>query len=181
MFVVPLSPHPLTPSIRTACRAVPPTPFGYPVSANTKAGQGMVFYLPILLMILGTTTYHIAQKSVPTQLNPLFSLTVNYLTALVGTVLLFPLYPSRTSGPWTWRGLNWASAAVGISIVAVELSVLLAYRTGWHLSILSTLGNTASALLLVVIGLVFFREHLTAGNLAGIILCLVGLGLITRH
>ena len=81
----------------------------------------MVFYLPILLMILGTTTYHIAQKSVPTQLNPLFSLTLNYLTALVGTVLL------------------------------------------------------------VVIGFVFFREHLTAGNMAGIVLCLVGLGLITRH
>jgi uncharacterized membrane protein len=141
----------------------------------------MAFYLPILLMILGTTTYHIAQKSVPTHLNPLFSLAMNYLTALVGTVLLIPIYPSRTASSWSLKGLNWASAAVGISIVAVELSVLLAYRTGWHLSILSTLGNTASALLLVVIGLVFFREHLSAANLTGIVLCLVGLGLITRH
>ena len=141
----------------------------------------MLFYLPILLMILGTTTYHVAQKSVPTQLNPLLSLAVNYLTALAGTVLLIPLFPSRTAGSWSLKGINWASAAVGISIVAVELSVLLAYRTGWHLSILSTLGNTASALLLVVVGLVFFREHLTAGNLAGIVLCLAGLGLITRH
>ena len=141
----------------------------------------MAFYLPILLMILGTTTYHIAQKSVPTQLNPLFSLTVNYLTALVGTVVLIPFYPSRTAGPWTVKGVHWASAAVGISIVAVELSVLLAYRIGWQLSILSTVGNATSALLLIVIGLVFFRERLTAANLTGIILCLVGLGLITRH
>ena len=141
----------------------------------------MAFYLPILLMILGTTTYHIAQKSVPTQLNPLFSLTVNYLTALVGTVVLIPFYPSRTAGPWTSKGVHWASAAVGISIVAVELSVLLAYRIGWQLSILSTLGNAASALLLIVIGLIFFRERLTPANLTGIVLCLVGLGLITRH
>jgi uncharacterized membrane protein len=163
------------------CRPIPTTPFGYPVSAKPKAGPGMVFYLPILLMILGTTTYHIAQKSVPTHLNPLFSLTVNYLTALLGTVLLLPLLPARTEGSWSLKGLNWASPAVGFSIVAVELSVLLAYRTGWHISILSTLGNTASALLLVVIGLVFFREHLTTGNFAGIVLCLVGLGLITRH
>ncbi|MGC2197280.1 MAG: hypothetical protein WA628_21575 [Terriglobales bacterium] len=68
----------------------------------------MIFYLPILLMIVGTTTYHIAQKSVPTEVNPLFSLAINYLTALAGTVLLIPLYrngqlalgPSKTStGP----------------------------------------------------------------------------------
>lgn len=141
----------------------------------------MVFYLPILLMILGTTTYHIAQKSVPTHLNPLFSLSVNYLTALLGTALLIPLYPARTAGPWSLKGLNWASVAVGVSIVAVELSVLLAYRAGWRISILSTLGNTASALLLVVVGLFFFQEHLSAPKLAGIVLCLIGLGLITGH
>ena len=141
----------------------------------------MVFYLPILLMILGTTTYHIAQKSVPGELNPLFSLVVNYVTALAGTILLIPFYPARTSGPWSVKGLNWASAAVGVSIVAVELSVLLAYRAGWRISLLSTLGNTASALMLVVVGLAFLHEHLSAGKLAGVVFCLVGLGLITGH
>ena len=57
----------------------------------------MRFFLPIILMIVGTTTYHIAQKSVPTQVNPVFSLVINYLTALVGTLLLIPMYPSRTA------------------------------------------------------------------------------------
>ena len=57
-----------------------------------------MFYLPILLMILGTTFYHVAQKSVPLQVNPMFSLTMNYLTALIGTALLTPLYPIRTPG-----------------------------------------------------------------------------------
>lgn len=33
----------------------------------------MIVYLPIVLMILATTFYHIAQKSVPTQVNPMFS------------------------------------------------------------------------------------------------------------
>lgn len=141
----------------------------------------MFFYLPIILMILGTTAYHIGQKSVPSQINPLFSLALNYLTALAGTLLLIPLYPSRTAGHWSTKGINWASLAVGVSIVAVELSVLLAYRTGWRISLLSTLGNTASALLLVGAGLVFFHEHLSTRNLAGVILCLIGLALITQH
>jgi hypothetical protein len=34
----------------------------------------MIVYLPLILMILGTTFYHIGQKSVPTQVNPVFSL-----------------------------------------------------------------------------------------------------------
>jgi len=126
----------------------------------------MIVYLPLILMILGTTFYHIGQKSVPTQVNPVFSLALNYITALIGTVLLVPLYPTRTAGPWSLKGLNWASCAVGISIVGVELAVLLAYRTGWRISILSVIGNTASALLLVGIGLVFFHEHVSARNLA---------------
>ena len=144
-------------------------------------GTCMIFYLPILLMILGTTFYHVAQKSVPLQVNPMFSLVMNYLTALIGTVLLLPLYPPRTAGSWSLKDINWASCAVGISIVAVELSVLLAYRTGWRVSILSVIGNTASALLLVGIGVIFFHEHVSAKNLTGVALCLVGLALITQR
>ena len=140
----------------------------------------MAFYLPILLMIASTTMYHIAQKSVPNQVNPLFSLAINYLTALAGTLLLIPLFPARAAGPWSVKGINWASAAVGVSIVGIELSVLLAYRTGWRLSLLATLGNTASALLLVGVGLLLFREHLSARNLIGVSLCLVGLALISH-
>jgi drug/metabolite transporter (DMT)-like permease len=106
---------------------------------------------------------------------------MNYMTALFGTLLLIPLYPPRTAGPWSLKNINWASCAVGISIVGVELSVLLAYRTGWRISILSVIGNTASALFLVGIGLLFFHEHLSARNLAGVALCLIGLALVTQR
>jgi uncharacterized membrane protein len=141
----------------------------------------MLFYLPVILMIVGTTTYHIAQKSVPTQVNPVFSLVINYFTALVGTLLLIPLYPSRSAGSWNMKGINWASVAVGVSIVGVELAVLLAYRNGWRVSLLSVIGNSASALLLVGSGLLFFHDHLSIRNVTGIGLCLVGLALITQR
>lgn len=141
----------------------------------------MIFYLPIILTIVCTTAYHVAQKSVPSQLNPLFSLAINYLTALAGTLVLIPLFPARTAGPWSVKGINWASAALGISIVGVELAVLLAYRTGWRVSILSVIGNTASALLLVGVGLAAFHEHLSARNVAGVLLCIIGLALVTQR
>jgi drug/metabolite transporter (DMT)-like permease len=138
----------------------------------------MFVYIPIILMILGTTFYHIAQKEVPVQVNPLFSLAMNYGTALIGTILLIPLYPPRTAGPWSLKSVNYPSCAVGISIVAVELGVLLAYRAGWRISLFSVIGNTASALLLAGSGVLFFHEHLSARSLIGVVLCLVGLALI---
>jgi drug/metabolite transporter (DMT)-like permease len=141
----------------------------------------MFFYLPVILMVVCTTTYHIGQKSVPGSVNPVFSLVINYLTALVGTLMLIPLYPARTAGPWNVKAFNWGSAAVGVSIVGVELAVLLAYRSGWRVSLLSVIGNTASALLLVGIGLAFFHEQLTARNMTGVGLCLIGLAMISQH
>jgi drug/metabolite transporter (DMT)-like permease len=140
----------------------------------------MNFYFPLILMVLGTTLYHLAQKSVPAQVNPVFSLVMNYLSALAGTLLLVPLFPARTVDAWTWKSVNWASCAVGAAIVGVELSVLLAYRTGWKISLLSVIGNTASALLLVGIGIAFFHERVSLRNSIGIVLCLVGLALIAR-
>jgi uncharacterized membrane protein len=140
----------------------------------------MMFYLPIIIMILGTTFYHIGQKSIPSQVSPVLSLAVNYVTALVATLLLLPLYPLRTTGSGSLRNVNWASYIVGISIVGVELAVLLAYRTGWKISLVSVIGNTASALLLVFVGLIFFHEQLSGKNAVGIVLCLAGLALITK-
>jgi uncharacterized membrane protein len=140
----------------------------------------MIFYLPILLGIAGTTMYHVAQKSVPQQVNPLLSLLVNYATALVVTLLFLPFYPQRTGGSIALKSLNWASYAVGLSIVGVELGVLLAYRAGWKISVASLVTNVATALLLVVVGLISFGEHLSAKNAAGIVLCLAGLVLVAQ-
>jgi uncharacterized membrane protein len=139
-----------------------------------------MFYLPIIIMILGTTLYHIGQKSIPSQVSPVLSLAVNYITALLATLLLLPLYPLRTTGSGSLRSVTWASYVVGMSIVGVELAVLLAYRTGWKISLVSVIGNTASALLLVFIGLMFFHEQLSGKNAVGIVLCLAGLALITK-
>jgi drug/metabolite transporter (DMT)-like permease len=140
----------------------------------------MNFYLPIVLMAVGTAVYHVAQKSVPAQVNPVFSLVMNYVTALLGSLLLVPFFPPRPGG-WALRNVNWASCLVGASIVAVELAVLLAYRAGWKISLASVVGNVATALILVGVGLLFFHEHLSLKNVGGIGLCLLGLVLVAQR
>jgi len=140
----------------------------------------MDFYLPIMLMAAGTVVYHIAQKSVPVQVNPVFSLVMNYVTALVGSLLLAPLFPSRPGG-WSVKNINWASCLVGAAIVAVELGVLLAYRVGWKISLASVVGSVATALMLVAVGLLFYHEQLSFKNISGVGLCLIGLILVAQR
>lgn len=137
----------------------------------------VIFYLPLLLTIGSTTFYHIAQKSVSPQVNPLLSVTVNYVTALVVSLLILPFYPGNSLRA-SWKSLNWASVAVGVAIVGIELGFVVAYRAGWRISVASLIANVSTALLLMAIGLVFFREHLSSRSALGIMLCIAGLGLV---
>ena len=139
--------------------------------------ESVIFYLPLLLAVGATTLYHIAQKSVSPQVNPMLSVTVNYVAALIVSLLILPFYPGNSLRA-SWKNLNWASVVVGVAIVGIELGFVVAYRAGWRISVASLIANVATALLLVAIGLTFFREHLGARAALGIALCIAGLGLV---
>jgi len=152
--------------------------FSFPDTPSERAA--MLFYLPIALTALATTLYHIAQKSIPPDVNPMVSLVVTYATSLVVCVAAVPFSPGTVVFARSLRSLNWATYVVGLSIVGVELAVLLAYRAGWRISLASVVANVATALLLVIIGVVTYREHLAARHIAGLLMCLAGLVLAAR-
>ncbi len=137
-----------------------------------------MFYAPILLTVGSNILYHIFQKVIPANVNPVVSLTITYLAAALATVLLFPLFPLNEGWSSALRRVNWASLALGVSIVGLELGFLLAYRAGWKVSLAGLLSNVAVGLVLLPIGLLFFRERLTGLNLLGVAFSLVGLGLM---
>ncbi len=137
-----------------------------------------LFLLPLGLTIVSNVVYHLAQKSVPRNADPMFSLVVTYLVALAVTlvVLLAGGVPKEAS----LKSLNWAAVATGIAIVGVELGFLLAYRAGLNISLGAVTSNVAVALVMLPLGVLLYREHLSFSNLAGLLLCLAGLALIMR-
>src|SRR5438552_1803035 len=123
----------------------------------------MLFYLPIALTALATTLYHIAQKSIVPGVHPMVSLVITYATSLMACLVVVPFAPGGVTFVRSLRDLNWATYVVGLSIVGVELAILLAYRAGWKISLASVVANVATALPLVLIGVVGSSARWTSG------------------
>ena len=138
-----------------------------------------LYYLSVGLAVLSNLLYHVCQKLTPNSANPALALTVTYGVSVgLCLVLLWTFYPLKTSLRQALDELNWASLALGISLVGLELGFLLAYRAGWNISLAAIAVNAAVTLLLIPVGLAFFKEKLSLVNVAGIVFCILGLVMI---
>ncbi len=138
------------------------------------------FYFPILMTISGGVLYHVGQKAIPQTVHPFAAVIIAYAVGiLLCTAGLF-FDPSGRSFLASVKDANWAVIAVGVGAVVIEVGFLLAYRAGWNINSASVVCNISVALLLIPIGLLAFREHLSLRQAAGIGCCLIGLYLLSR-
>ncbi|HEX3012423.1 MAG TPA: EamA family transporter [Syntrophomonadaceae bacterium] len=138
----------------------------------------MLYYLPIALVVISNVFYHLFQKMIPDNVNPVLSLIITYVTAAILCMIILPWCMKDTSLAAEIRKINWTSFALGASIIGLELGFLLAYRAGWNISVGALVANTIVSLLLIPIGLLIFKETLSVPNVVGIILGMGGLILI---
>lgn len=138
----------------------------------------MIYYLSIALTVTSNVLYHVFLKLVPHHVHPFFSLIITYLVAAGATSVIYFFSPQKLSVVDHIRELNWASYALGLSIIGLEVGFLLAYRSGWDISMAGLVSSTAVAVMLIPIGVFFFRETVSMVNIIGILLCLVGLALV---
>lgn len=140
----------------------------------------LLFYLSMALTIVSNALYHVFQKLTPTNVNPMLALAVTYITAAAVCLVLFPFYPSSVGLIESLRQVNWASFALAFAIIGLELGFLLAYRAGWNISLAAIVSNAAVTLLLVPLGLLFFKEKVSLLNVFGIAVCIVGLVMVNQ-
>ena len=137
-----------------------------------------MFWLAILLTVFSNVFYHIIQKNTPQQANVVLSLAVSYLVAGLICLLLLPVFPIKEGMRQALRDLSWTSVALAFTLVGLEVGFLLAYRAGWTISLAGLVSNATVAMLLLPVGLIFFRERLSGVNLLGALVAVVGLVLI---
>ena len=133
------------------------------------------------LAILCTVGYHLVLKVTPAGVSPLLSLMLTYalVTVVLGVILL--LAPGAFDWRQELRQLNWTALALAVVIVGLDLGFLYLYRGGFEVSLGALVTQSAAAMVLLVVGVAVFREKLTAGNVTGLALCLVGLWLVNRR
>lgn len=138
------------------------------------------YYLPFALAVGGSLLYHLSQRSIPKGANPFYATLVAYLVGAALCVVCARLYPASGSFMETVRGANWAVFAVGLAAMLIELGFLLAYRAGWKVSVAAVSVNVAGAAVLLPVGVLLFKEHLTPRNVLGLVFCVLGLILVSR-
>ena len=133
---------------------------------------------PIALAVLANVAYHICCKSAPEGMNPLASLSFVYFVGAVVSLGLFFLLGRGSSLLGEYRKLNWASVALGVSIVGLEVGFLYAYRVGWPVSTAAIVQSAFLSIALLAVGFGLYREPLSWNKVVGAVICLVGLAVI---
>ena len=136
--------------------------------------------LPLLLVVFSNTFYHIFAKFTSPKANPFLSLTVTYVVAAILSFLAFLFMGERKNILQEASNLNWASFALGAAIIGLELGYIYFYRAGWKVSIGSLVANVALACVLLVVGYLLFKESISLRQIIGIVVCALGLFLITK-
>jgi len=137
------------------------------------------FYLPILMTIAGGVMYHIGQKAIPKTVHPFAAVIIAYSIGILLCAVGMFFDPAGRPFLASVKNSNWAVVSVGVGAAVIEVGFLLAYRAGWNINAASVICNISVALLLIPIGLLVFREHLTFRHGAGIGCCLIGLYLLS--
>lgn len=135
---------------------------------------------PVLIVVAANTLYNITTKATPEEINPFASLSISYVIAAVCSLILFFVTAENKNIFTEIAKTNWSSLVLGAAIVGLEFGYICIYRAGWKMSIASLVANISLACVLLVVGLLLYREALSAKQVIGMGLCAVGMILIAK-
>lgn len=139
------------------------------------------YLLPILLVVGSNVFYHICTKSTPENAQPFAALTVTYFVSMISALLLY-FFTSETKNLIAdYKNLNWTSFVLGITIVGLEVGFIQMYRVGWNISIGSLVANIILAVVLIIVGLLIYKDNISINQVIGIVLCISGLVFINKR
>ncbi len=133
---------------------------------------------PLALVIVSNLVYQICAKSIPSGLNPFASLTISYLLAAFISFLFYFLLNKDSNIFAEYRKLNWSSFLLGLSLLGMELGWIYAFKAGWEISTAQIIQSAILGSLLLLVGIIFFKEKVSWNKFLGIAICLVGLVVI---
>lgn len=139
-----------------------------------------MYVVSIIIIVVSNILYNLCSKSIPKGANPFSSLFITYLTGAIIAAIAFKFYKIDKGFFQSFEDLNWTSIVLGFCIVGLEFGYIMAYRAGWNISVGSLVANIILALMLIPIGILFFKEQFGINKILGIAFCIVGLIFINK-
>lgn len=133
---------------------------------------------PVLLVVFSNTVYQICTKGVPENMNPFASLIITYLVGAVVSFIMFFALGKSGNIMTELRKTNWTPFVLGFVLVGLEVGFIYAYKAGWKVSAAQIVTSSILGVILIIVGYVGYKEPITWNKIAGIMICLAGLGLI---
>ena len=135
---------------------------------------------PIVIVVAANTVYNICAKSTPTEANAFGSLTVTYIIATLISAIAFLCTTGVKNVQAELSKINLSAILLGVSIVALEFGYILIYRVGWKISLASLTANISLAVVLLLVGVLFYKDAISGYQVAGALLCSAGLFLLSK-
>ena len=133
------------------------------------------YTISLPLIAVNVLLYHIVQKNMPRDANPLVAIASAYALGAVACLGFLFINGEWKKGAELLRGQNWLLVALlGASAVGVELGFLYAYRTGWKISTTAVSLGSFNTIALALVGVLWYKEQISALNVLGMTMCLAG-------
>jgi uncharacterized membrane protein len=135
---------------------------------------------PLLVVVGANTVYNISAKSTPSDVNSFASLALSYAIGMVLSVVMFFVTSDNKNFIAELSKTNWTALALGVAIVGLEFGYVCLYRAGWKISVGTLVANISLACVLLVVGILLYKESVTPRQLIGILFSGIGLVLVAK-
>jgi drug/metabolite transporter (DMT)-like permease len=137
-----------------------------------------MYVASIVLLVCSGVLYQLFQKLISPAVNPALSLICSYTVAILVSSILFIFIPLKGSIGSEIKNINIYSFMLAIPIIGIELGYLLLYRAGGKFSYSSSLVSAMIMIILVLLGMLLFKEKISIKKILGIVLCMSGIVLL---
>jgi drug/metabolite transporter (DMT)-like permease len=135
-----------------------------------------MYYFSISLVIISNIFYSFFESIIPGAANPVIALCSMYTG---GVLIALPFY-IKNRNRFKKRKNNFECRVIlfALANMMTDLGFLLAFRSGWELGTFNIISNIAVLIVLTALGVFVYKEKLTAMNVFGIVLGILGLYLL---
>lgn len=144
-------------------------------------GDDMMFFLPILIIVVSNVVYDVSSKSIDEDLNAYAGIAIIYSILAVFYFLIFEISnPAVPIVAAEWSQANWAVATFAVASIGLESGYIFLYRAGWNISLGGMVCNILLAVCMVGVGQLLFQEAVSLRQYIGVAFCIIGLFIVFK-